>query len=239
MYYTVIDINLLSTDEPKCVKFFIMMHEGGYKFEFQRSPSSLLSFCFKSHLQYITTTQQLFHLLDHLEKTSVKEGLPTARDATYEDKQTLPQRLLNSDLFPESRFLIYNNKLPFKVTCNNFSIACDTTDVVLLGDEILSAVSFGSYMMTPAGRSPIVFFNGNNVSDLLAHLKLHIQRHRSKYGSSNAKAHLKIIIPMTLPTEKVKKSINPFLGKNILYDHFPHETLLVVQCPLSLLKANI
>ena len=34
MYYTVIDINLLyeiSTDEPKCGKFFIMMHEGGYK----------------------------------------------------------------------------------------------------------------------------------------------------------------------------------------------------------------
>ena len=110
---------------------------------------------------------------------------------------------------------------------------------MLSGDEIPSAVSFGSYMMTPKGSSPIVFFNGNDVSDLLVHLKLHIQRHRSKYASSNTKAHLEIIIPMTLPIEKVKKSIFPFLGKNILYDHSPRETLLVVQRPLSLLKADI
>ena len=165
--------------------------------------------------------------------------MPAARDATYVDKQTLPQRLLNSELFPESRFIIYNSYLPFKVTCNNFAIACETTDVVLSGDEIPSAVSFGSYMMTPEGSSPIVFFNGNDVSDLLVHLKLHIQRHRSKYASSNTKAHLEIIIPMTLPIEKVKKSIFPFLGKNILYDHSPRETLLVVQRPLSLLKANM
>ena len=110
---------------------------------------------------------------------------------------------------------------------------------MLSGDEIPSAVSFGSYMMIPKGHFLVLFFHGDDVTDLLAHLKLHVQRHRSKYGSSNAKAHLKIIFPMTLPTEKGKKRINPFLGKNILYDHFPRETLLVVQRPLSLLKANM
>ena len=168
--------------------------------------------------------------MDHLEKTSVKEGLPTAHDATYEDKQTLPQRLLNSDLFPESRFIIYNNALPFKVTCNNLAIACDTTNVVLSGDEIPSAVSFGSYMMTPKGHYIVVFFHGNDVSDLFAHLKLH----RSKNSFSNGKVHLKITFPMTLPIEKVKKSLFPFLGKNTLYEYVPREAVVVVEHPLSI-----
>ena len=170
---------------------------------------------------------------------SVKEGLPTARDATYEDKQTLPQRLLNSDLFSESRFIIYNNKLPFKVTCNNFAIACDTTEVVLSGDEIPSAVSFGSYMMISNSHYLVVFFHGNDVSDLLAHLKLHIQRHRSKYFFSNGTAYLHIIFPMHLPTKKVKDRLFPFIGENIIYEDSTRATQLVLERPLSFLEANM
>ena len=165
--------------------------------------------------------------------------MPTARDATYEDKQTLPQRLLNSDLFPESRFLIYNNYFPLKVTCDNFAITCHTTEVVLSGNEVLRAVSFSSYMMNPNGHSLAVFFHGNTEGDLLAHLKFHIERHKSNYASSNGKLRLETIFPMTLPTEKVKKSLFLFLGINTLYEDAPREAVVVVECPLPILKANM
>ena len=212
----------------------ILHNDAWYKFEFQSSLSSLFSFYFQSYLQYSTTSQQLLHLLDHLEKT-IKEGLPTARDATYEDKQTLPQRLLNSDLFPESRFPIYNNYLPFKVTETNFAISCVTTDVVLSGNEVPHAVSFGS-CLNSTRCFPVVFFHGYTVSDLLAHLKVHLQRYRGKIVSSNSKPHLEISFPMALPIDTVKESLIPFIGENILYDYSPREAIVVVERPLSLSK---
>ena len=110
---------------------------------------------------------------------------------------------------------------------------------MLSGDEIPNAVSFGSYMMTPKSHCLAVFFLGNTVSDLLAHLRFHIERHRSKYASPNGKVHLEIIFPMTLPTEKVKKSLIPFLGKNTLNEDAPREAVVVVECPLPILKANM
>ena len=103
---------------------------------------------------------------------------------------------------------------------------------MLSGDEIPSAVSFGSYMMTPNGHSVAVFFHGNTEGDLLAHLKFHIKRHRSKYACSNGKVHLEIIFPMILPTEKVKKILFPFLGKNTFYEDAPREAVVVVECPI-------
>ena len=111
--------------------------------------------------------------------------------------------------------------------------------MVLSGDKIPSAVSFGSYMMTPKSHCLAVFFHGNTVSDLLAHLKFHIERHSSKYASSNGKLRLETIFPMTLPTEKVKRSLFPFLGKNTLYEDAPREAVVVVERPLPLLKANM
>ena len=216
----------------------ILHNDAWYKFEFHSSLSSLFSFYFQSYLQYSTTAQQLLHLLDHLEKTSVKEGLPTARDATYEDKQTLPQRLLNSDLFPESRFLIYNDYLPFKVTETNFAIACDTTDVVLSGSEVTHTVSFGSCLNSKR-CCLVVFFHGYTVSDLLAHLKLHLQRYLAKMVSSNSKLDLQINFPMALPIDTVKESLIPFIGENILYDYSPREAMVVVEQPLPVLKSNI
>ena len=109
---------------------------------------------------------------------------------------------------------------------------------MLSGDEIPSAVSFGSYMMIPKGHYLVVSFHGNTVSHLLAHLKRHLQRYRLKYDSSNDKVHLKIIFPI-LPTEKVKINIFPFLGKNTLYEDVPREAVVVVERPLPNLKANI
>ena len=108
---------------------------------------------------------------------------------------------------------------------------------MLSGDEIPSAVSLGPYMMNPNSHSLAVFFHGNTFSDLLAHLKCHIQRHRSKYACSNGKVHLELIFPMTLPTEKVKRSIFPFLGKNTFYEDAPREAVVVVERPLPILKA--
>ena len=163
---------------------------------------------------------------------SVKEGLPTARDATYEDKQTLPQRLLNSDLFPESRFLIHYDYLPFKVTETNFAIACDTNDVVLSGNEVPHAVSFGSCLNSKRCFLVVLFY-GYTASDLLAHLKIHLQRYRGKMVSSNSKPHLHINFPMALPINKVKESLFLFLGENILYDYSPREAMVVVERPLS------
>ena len=161
--------------------------------------------------------------------------MPTARDATYEDKQTLPQRLLNSDLFPESRFLIYNDYLPFKVTETNFAIACDTTDVVLSGSEVTHTVSFGSCLNSKR-CCLVVLFHGYTVSDLLAHLKLHLQRYLAKMVSSNSKLDLQISFPMALPIDTVKESLIPFIGENILYDYSPREAIVVVERPLSLSK---
>ena len=168
---------------------------------------------------------------------STIEGLPTARDASYEDKHTLPQRLLNSDLFPESRFIIYNSYLPFKVNCNNFAIACDKTDVVLSGNEVPHAVSFGSCLNSKC-CCLVVLFHGYTVSDLLAHLKLHFQRYMTKMVSSNSKVDLQINFPRALPIEKVKESLFPFLGKNTLYDDVPREAVLVIERPLPILKAD-
>ena len=109
---------------------------------------------------------------------------------------------------------------------------------MLSGDKIPSAVSFGSYMMIPKGHFLAVFFHGDDVSDLLAHLKLHIQRHRLKYDSSKDKVRLHIIFPI-LPTEKVKMNIFPFLGKNTLYEDTPREAVMLVEHPLRILKANM
>ena len=109
---------------------------------------------------------------------------------------------------------------------------------MLSGDEIPSAVSFGSYMMIPKGHFLVVFFHGDDVSDLLAHLKLHLQRYRLKYDSSKDKVHIKIIFPI-LPTEMVKRNLLPFLGKNTLYEDVPREAVMVVEHPLRILKADM
>ena len=138
---------------------------------------------------------------------STKRSLPMSREVTDKDKPTLPKRLLNSNLFPESRFLICNSYLPFKVTHDNLAIACDTTNVVLSGDEVPSGASFGSCMMAQKGPCTVVFFHVNTVTDLLAHLRLHLQQHKLKYASSNGKANLELIFPLTLPIEKVKDSL--------------------------------
>ena len=56
---------------------------------------------------------------------------------------------------------------------------------------------------------------------------------------SNKKPHLEINFSMALPIDKVKESLFPFIGENILYDYSPREAMVVVEQPLPVLKANM
>ena len=109
---------------------------------------------------------------------------------------------------------------------------------MLSGNEVPHAVSFGSCLNSKR-CCLVVFFHGYTVSDLLAHLKLHLQRYRAKLISSNKKPHLEINFPMALPIDTVKESLFPSIGENVLFEYSPREAMVVIERPLPTLKANM
>ena len=145
------------------------------------------------------------------------------------------EALLQSDLFPEGSFLIYNHWLPLRVTNENIALACDTTNVVATHDtrsKRCTGVSFCTHLQVKRGVSLVIYFHVTSVDDVLQHLQCHLEHYREILTKYPGAANLELTFPMSLSLDEVKKKVFPHIGKSSIYETVPREGAIIVERPL-------
>ena len=177
----------------------------------------------------------MHQLQDHMERNLQTRENALIHDVKQEmEKQDLLERILESNVFPKTRFVNDNNLLPFRETIDNLRMASRSSDVVISYDhDILNVagVSFASCVPTPRGPFWTLVCYVATVEDMYMHLKYHLQR-REYFSTAWGQPTFQIVFPLCLSTSYVKEKLFPNLRLNDAYGDTPRETLVICEYPL-------
>ena len=132
----------------------------------------------------------------------------------------VPRKLLESNLFCDKRYSLYNSNLPFRVTHANLALACETSDLVVSSESDTgnyTGVSFGSCIRTERGPSLTLHLYCGNTRSLFLHIGCHLQKHRDMLSELKGGAHFELCFPVSVPTEEIRDVISPVLGEDALF----------------------
>ena len=195
----------------------------------------IINFFLQAYLQYLTTTEQLHKLYEHLaESLKTDDRIKVCNVTSTEPESPFIDSLLNSEIFPEGVIMIYNHCLPLRVNKSNLALACNTTNTVASlntsSNESLG-VSFGTFLHVRRGPSMVIYFHVTSADDLLVHLKHHLQNNEHVLSRKND-ANIELMFPSNLPMEELKQGVSPYIGANVTYKEVPREAVIIVEQPI-------
>ena len=177
----------------------------------------------------------MHQLQDHLKRNLQTEENALVHNVKQEmEKQGLLERILESNVFPKTRFLNNHNLLPFRATRDNLVLASRSSDVVVSYDQDMlnvDGVSFASCVPAPRGPFWTLVCYVATVEDMYLHLKYHLQQ-REYFLTAQGQPIFQIVFPLSLSTVYVKDKLFPNLRLNAAYGDTPRETLVICEYPL-------